>query len=133
MAMKGSFKIVSATVRPNLGTGGLIHPKPFPLSGAASVRRLRSLMVTAARGNAGTIYCGFTHGGSGATINQTRTTATGRERTMIALTSGQSFTFSGMNIGGAADRDICFGSGYSYIHASATPNNLAICTWLDQD
>ena len=129
----GAWKVSQATVRPNIGTGGLITPKPFPYGSAASIMRLKSCMVTAAAGNAGTIYVAFNFGtyGASATHNQTRSTATKRERTMLKIAAGQSFTFSGMNFGGPADRSICFGSGFSYIHASATPNNLAVCTWLE--
>lgn len=135
MAFPGAFRVVNATVRPNVGTGGKNTPKPFPYSTTALIKRTRSMMVTAAAGNAGTIYVAFNlgPGDSNATRAQTVATATGRERTFLKLAAGQSYTFNGMNLGSAADRDIVFGTGYSYIHASATPNNLAICSWLEQD
>jgi hypothetical protein len=37
-----------------------------------------------------------------------------------------------MPLGSAAARDLVFGTGFTYIHASATPNNIAVCTWYEQ-
>lgn len=116
----GAFEFTQATVRPNVGTGGSNTPKPFPTNGTV---RTPSLSVTAAAANAGTIYISSSSGVS---------TATGRERTMIKLSAGQTFTFTGIPIGGPGYRDMVFGSARSYIHVSATPNNLAICTYYKQ-
>ena len=116
----GCFEFTQATVRPNIGTGGLNTPKPFPTNGTV---RTPSMSVTAAGGNAGTIYI--------STLS-TASTATLREQTMIKLTAGQTFTFTGIPIGGPGYRDMVFGSARSYIHVSATPSVRAICTFYKQ-
>ncbi len=126
MGFQGAFKIVGATLRPTSAN----VPKPFPYGPTANIVRVKSMMVTAAAGNAGTIYCAFNLG-TGATVAQTTRAAADRERTMFPLAAKQSITFSGMTFGGYAERDICFGSGFSYIHSGGTSNG-AICTWLEQ-
>jgi hypothetical protein len=128
MALGGAFKVVTATRR--VATAHI--PVPFPYGALASIRRVKSMMVTAAHGNAGTVHIGFNPAtGMGATVNQTVTTSIGRERTQMALTAGQSITLSGMTFGGRAEHDIAFGSGLTYICSSGTSNG-AICSWLEQ-
>lgn len=51
-----------------------------------------------------------------------------RGNSMISLTSGQSFTFGGMSRGAGSDRDLTFGTGYTYLFSDAT-SRRALLTW----
>jgi len=134
--MAGYFRPVSATVRvydtDSAAPGGQVVPVPFPVAhqgvsgtvwtSAASNIRTPSLTVTCPSSNAGSIY-----------ISTAATTyaATQRERIMIKLTQGQSFTFTGLPLAGSGYRDLCFGTGLTYIHSSATTQR-AVVTYYKQ-
>lgn len=116
------MRITSATVRTKTANTGV----PFPTTG---ITRTPSLVVTAPQSMAGTIYI-YTTGTKAAT---TPTRAVGdRGNSMIPLTAGQSFTFGGMTRGAGSDRDLTFGTGYTYIFGDAT-SRRATLTWFTWD
>ena len=121
MAMAGAIKNVQATIRFTAASGGSITGKPFPAGTAPT--RAPSLAVTYPKGQAGTLYISTTGGSSTATV---------RNFTMIPLTAGQTYTFTGVPWGSSGYRDIAFGTGYTYLHCSATPRT-ALITYYQQD
>lgn len=121
----GCYEVAQATVRTILKTGGIVTPVPFPV---AATTRSPSLTVTAAGGNTATIYLAFPLSATG-TTHYSPATATRRENTMIKLTAGQSFTFTGVPVG-TAYRDLVFGSQRSYVHSSATPAKAIISYYI---
>lgn len=92
----------------------------FPESG---IIRTSKLTVTCAAG-AGTMYVFM--GTSGVSRNGTT-----RERTMIPLTKGQSFTFTGVPLANGGYHSISFGTGYSYIYSSATPQRATFAYYSE--
>lgn len=117
----GCYQVYHATVRTILKTGGIVTPVVFPV---AATTRSPSLTVTCSPGASATIYIAFPLSAT-ATAHYSPATATRRENTMIKLTAGQSFTFTGVPVG-TAYRDLVFGSTRSYIHSSATPARAII-------
>ena len=80
-----------------------------------------SLAITAGNSNGATVF-----------VTSTRlTNATDYRRGGIPLTAGQTFTFTGIPVSGAQYRNICFGTGYTYFNATATPCNV-ILTYYTQ-
>ena len=113
------LKIAQASVRVSTSNTGKVFP-------SNTIIRTPSLSVTAPKGNSGTIYLAF-NATTPAGWNATR-----RETSLIPLTSGQSFTFGGIERDGTGIRDISFGTGISYILASAT-SQKAIITYYRWD
>jgi hypothetical protein len=71
-------------------------------------------MITAANGNAGTVYLRFQ------ATQPANQQVQSREQTMIPLKSGVSVTFEGVGRGSAAPEMLVFGTGYSYAMTDAT-------------
>ena len=124
----GHWKLTQATTRVRaLATG-----YPFPEAGVSRPIGVMALSITAAYSNAGTIFirmgdtalAGITcvAAGRGATI---------KNKTMIPLLKGQTYSFTGMGVGGPTPRTMLFGTGRTYLYASAT-GQVAICTYMEQ-
>ena len=115
----GRFVPKNATVRITTTNQG----SPFPSTDTATRLDTHSLTVTSANANAGTVYL---------FMNATTPAGRGvqsREKSMLPLTKGQSFTFTGIPIGNSGYRTFSFGTGISYVLGSATSQRL-ILTWM---
>lgn len=112
----GRFVLATATVRVTVRTGGNITPKPFPELDTPSVT------VTSAPGNTASIYI---------SDSSSVSSATRREQTMVRLTAGQSFTFTGVPLGQMGYRNFAAGTGQAYIHAGGTPA-IAVFSYYKQ-
>lgn len=130
IAGSGRWVTVQATARVRVRTGGTVTAMPIPESHTATgtarstpLITSTAALLTASENNAGTIY--FCPGRPGTS------TATVRRTTMIPLTAGKSLSITGTAIGKNGPRDYVFGTGYSYITASATPY-VAILTYETQ-
>lgn len=110
----GRLQVTQATLRMLTAAS----PRSF-----SDFRESPSVAITAANSNAATIFVGANRS-SLSNINDAR-------RTGIPLTAGQTFTFTGVPIGGAQYQNICFGSGYTYFTAAGT-GNCAIYTYYKQ-
>ena len=120
----GRWKIVTATVRVRSATGGNVTPIPIPegWSANASLKFTPGAMITAPSSNSGTIYFSDKSSVSNATT---------RETTMTPLTAEKTLSFTSQFLGESGIRMMVFGTGYTYIHASAT-SQKAILTYFQQ-
>lgn len=125
MGDKGYLVGSQATVRVHsMATGA-----PFP---STSVTNWPSLMVTASKSNAGTVFLKFnTNALAGITCTAAGRGATIKNKTMVPLLAGESISFTGMGVGSDTPRSITFGTGYSYVFGSATSQTI-VCTGLKQ-
>jgi hypothetical protein len=126
MPAYGRWKTVQATIRSKTISNGVVTGVPYPetslTTNGGTFIYTPAYSVTAGNGNNGTIYLGTTGGGANSTVNET---------TRIPLAAGETFSFTGVAIGNLGPRDFILGTGYTYIHASAT-SQRAVLTYYKQ-